>query len=72
MDPESTLIDVLKTIAPLRSISKVTHTWAEHDRFFLILSGIKGSTLQNVWASLSLAQRRSALATIADYRACLA
>ena len=48
------------------------YTWAEYDRSFLILTRIKGSTLQNAWTSLSPFQRRAALTTVADYCDCLA
>ena len=67
MEPEDETIAFVKKIAPQISTPEVIHACVEHDRSFLILRRMEGSTLRDVWASLSLSQRQSVVETIATY-----
>ena len=66
-EPEDETIAFVKEIAPRISTPEVIHAWNEHDRSFLILRRMEGSTLRDAWAWLSLSQRRSVVETIATY-----
>ena len=63
-DKTSTFVN---EVAPQLSTPEVIHAWIDHDRSFLILRRIEGSTLRDAWASLSLSQRQSVVETVATY-----
>ena len=67
MESEDKTIAFVKKIAPQISTPEVFHAWIDHDRSFLILRRIEGSTLSDSWTSLSLFQRQSVVETIATY-----
>ena len=67
LESEDITIAFVKKIAPQIPIPEVIYSWTENDRSFLILRRIKGSTLRDAWASLSLSQRHSVVETIASY-----
>lgn len=67
MESEDKTIAFVKKIAPQIATPNVIYTWIEHDRSFLILRRIEGSSWRDTWASLSLSQRQSLVETIAIY-----
>lgn len=67
MESEDKTIAFVKKIAPQISTPEVIYTWTDHDRSYLILRRMEGSTLRDAWASLSLSQRHSVVKTIATH-----
>lgn len=67
IESEDKTIAFVKKIAPQISTPEVIYAWTEHNRSFLILRRIEGSTLRDAWTSLSLSQRHSVVKTIATY-----
>lgn len=67
MESEDKTIAFVKKIAPQISTPEVIYAWTDHDRSFLILRRIEGSTLRDAWASLSHSQRHSVVKAIATY-----
>ena len=65
METEDKTIAFIKKTAPQISTPEVIYAWTDHDRSFLILRRIKGSTLRDAWTSLSLSQRHSVVKSIA-------
>jgi len=67
MEPEDETIAFVKKIAPQISTPEVIYTWIDHDRSYMILRRIEGSTLRDAWISLSSSQRDSVVKTVAAY-----
>ena len=67
MESEDKTIAFVKKITPQIPTPEVIHAWIDHDKSFLILKRIEGSTLSDAWGSLSLSQRQSVVETIATY-----
>ena len=66
-ESEDKTIAFVKKVAPQITTPEVIYAWTEHDRSFLVLRRIQGSTLRDAWASLSLSQRGSMVKTIAGH-----
>lgn len=67
MEPEDETIAFVKKIAPQIPTPEIIYTWIDHDRSFMILRRVEGSTLRDAWISLSSSQRDSVVKTIAAY-----
>lgn len=67
IEAESDVIAFVKDVAPQICVPEVIHSWIEEERSFLMIRRIKGSTLRDVWASLSPAQRDSTVTKVAKY-----
>ena len=66
-ESEAHTINFVQKVAPQISTPAVIHTWTEHDRSFLLLTRIQGSTLRDAWIHLTPSQRTSAVETVARY-----
>ena len=66
-ESEANTIHFVQKVAPQIPTPDVIHTWTEHDRSFLLLKRIQGSTLRDAWEHLTPSQRTSAVETVARY-----
>ena len=66
-ESEANTIHFVQKVAPQISTPDVIHPWTEHDRSFLLIKRIQGSTLRDAWIHLTPSQRTSAVETVARY-----